>query len=122
MEIRKVPFFDLLHFAGIIQLDELDPMGIIDLRHWGIVERKVTILPYPQATKVNGLRLEQIGITLTFIEWQKAITIKIMKEPRAYQLFDPLAHVILKASTVVGCDAQILIHVEQRNSGPIYPA
>ena len=85
-----MPFIDLLPLAGVIQLHQLDPVGIIQLCHGRIVEGDVTIFANTQATEIDRCLFEQLGVSITFIEWQKRIALEVMKGLGLDQTFHTL--------------------------------
>src|SRR5947207_8039838 len=67
-QIRKMPFPHLLLPARLIQLHELDQIWIIKLRHGRIIEGQMPILPDAKAAEIDGLRVEQNGVTPALIQ------------------------------------------------------
>jgi hypothetical protein len=60
-----LPIVHLLPPAGVVQLiHDLDPQGILKIRHAGIIEGQVAVLPNAQEGQVDGMLLEQPRVAL----------------------------------------------------------
>jgi len=72
-----------------------------------------------QAAQINGLRLKQRGVPGAFHMRQIAIAVDVMEGLGLHQRFDPFLHVVPEAGRVIGRNAQVFVHVEQRHLRPV---
>src|ERR1043165_4746681 len=98
-------FANLLHFAGVIELDEFEQMFVAEIRDRRIVEGDVAVFADPHATEIDWLRLEKIIVTLDFIQRQWGVSFDVMKGARFYEGFDSFAKIAAKTRFVIGFDA-----------------
>ena len=115
----KVTFIHLLHLACVIELDQFDQVGILKIRHGGIIERNVPVLSYTETTQINRCLLEKVGVTFAFIERKGSIPIQVVKVLRLNQTLYPLPHVQPETGLVVCRNTKILVHVKKRDLGPV---
>src|SRR5436190_12076323 len=91
--IWEVAFIGLLLPAGVVQLNQFDPVRVLEVGYWRVVKRQMSILTDAKAAEVNRLRLQQLRVSLAFIERKKSIPVKVVEHAGSDSRFDSLAHV-----------------------------
>ena len=61
-------FTVLLFSAAFIELHNFHNLRIIEIRHGGVIKSDVPILAHAEATEINRLRGEQIGVAVAFLD------------------------------------------------------
>lgn len=115
----EVPFLDLLHFAGVVELHEFDPVRIVEAGDGRIIEGDVAIFADAEAAEIDGLRLEERGVPGDFVERQVALAVEVMELPGFDEEFHAFAHITTEARRVIAGDSEVFVHVEQGDLGPI---
>ena len=111
---------DLLLAARLVELHQLDHARVVEVSHGGIVEREVAVLTDAEAAKIDGLRSEQFRVALAFAEGQQGVAFKVMEVFRFQSCFNTFAHVLSEAGRMICIDAQVLVHVKERDARPIH--
>jgi len=117
-----VALLDLLHLAVVIELHELDGVAVVEAGDGGIIEGDVAVFADAHAAQVDRLSGEEIGVALALVKWQQAVALKEVEGLGAKERFDALLHVEAEASRMGGRDAEVLVHVEEGDLGPVDPA
>src|ERR1043165_8489112 len=73
-----------------------------------------------EAAEIDGLRLQQRSVSCTLVERQRGIAFKVMELVRLESLLDPLPHVTAKACFVARRNAEVFVHVKERQPRPVY--
>src|SRR5206468_9979261 len=96
VQTREVTFAHLLLAAGFIELDQLEPVGVVEIGHRRIVERKMPVLPDAQTAEIDGLGSQQTRVAFAFRERQEGIAFEVMELLRAQPSLDALPQVTAK--------------------------
>lgn len=114
-EAGEMAFLDLLPFACVIELHQLDVIGVFKVGDMWVIEGEVTVFAYAEAAEVNGLCLKKAGVTTAFVEGKVAIAGEIVESAWLDEGFDAFAHVFAEACGVVGLNAEVFVHVKKRD-------
>ena len=119
---REVTFVHLLLTAGQVELDDLHQTLVLEVGDRRIVEGDVAILTDAEAAEVDFLCVQEGGVAFAFRNGLKAIAFEVVEGFRLEAGFDAFAHVAAEAGFVLGIDAEVFIHVEEGDLGPVHAA
>ena len=80
------------------------------------------VLANAEATQIDRLRPQQLGVTLAFLDRQQRVALQVVKYLRFDQALHPLAHAATETRRMTGRNAQVFVHVKERDLRPVHAA
>lgn len=117
----EAAFADLLLAAGAVELNQFDGARVVEVGDGRVVEGDMAVLADAETAEVDGLCPQQFGVTRAFGERFGAVAAQVVEGAGGQALVDAFPEEAPETGGVIGANAQVLVHVEQRHARPINP-